>query len=413
MARSDAPIYETEILGKQDLGETGTLGKWKSGRAKAKGGDMNAFPQTDLELKDPESGSGLMRVLIAEDDTATRLLLQQWVREFGFDPVLAVDGEEAWGLLRQGDAPRLLVVDWQMPRLDGVNLIRRIRFAANQSCYPFILMTSSRSDPESVIEVLEAGADQFLAKPFEKMQLRARLAVGARIVAMQEKLMQKNDALRVQAAKDPLTGLLNRAEFLDLFKKELSRAGRAKQQTGLMILDVDHFKGVNDSHGHLVGDMVLQEIAQRLYRGVRSYDFVGRYGGEEFFIFLSNCGRSALWNRAEQIRESICAEPIQVGDLDIQVSVSIGAAVARPGERSSLEVLAAADSALYKAKRTGRNRTVYCSEAEISLALDTTSAPRSILKTPELMRGLDLVPGSFPARTLRGGTKNQDRSAFS
>jgi len=316
-------------------------------------------------------------------------------------------------LLRQGDAPRLLVVDWQMPRLDGVNLIRRIRFAANQSCYPFILMTSSRSDPESVIEVLEAGADQFLAKPFEKMQLRARLAVGARIVAMQEKLMQKNDALRVQAAKDPLTGLLNRAEFLDLFKKELSRAGRAKQQTGLMILDVDHFKGVNDSHGHLVGDMVLQEIAQRLYRGVRSYDFVGRYGGEEFFIFLSNCGRSALWNRAEQIRESICAEPIQVGDLDIQVSVSIGAAVARPGERSSLEVLAAADSALYKAKRTGRNRTVYCSEAEISLALDTTSAPRSILKTPELMRGLDLVPGSFPARTLRGGTKNQDRSAFS
>ena len=280
---------------------------------------MNAFPQTDLELKDPESGSGLMRVLIAEDDTATRLLLQQWVREFGFDPVLAVDGEDAWGLLRQGDAPRLLVVDWQMPRLDGVNLIRRVRFAANQSCYPFILMTSSRSDPENVIEVLEAGADQFLAKPFEKMQLRARLAVGARIVAMQEKLMQKNDALRVQAAKDPLTGLLNRAEFLDLFKKELSRAGRAKQQTGLMILDVDHFKGVNDSHGHLVGDMVLQEIAQRLYRGVRSYDFVGRYGGEEFFIFLSNCGRSALWNRAEQIRESICAEPIQVGDLDIGV----------------------------------------------------------------------------------------------
>lgn len=375
---------------------------------------MNAILQTDLEAKATETNAGFARVLIVEDDATIRIILEQWVREFGFDPVLAADGEEAWEFFRQDDPPHLLIVDWQMPRLDGVGLIRRIRCSSRESMYPFILMTTSRNDAEAVVEVLEAGADHFLAKPFEKLELRARLAVGARIVGLQERLMQKNNALRAQAAKDPLTGLLNRAEFLDLFKKELSRAHRANQETGLLILDLDCFKNINDTHGHLIGDMVLQEIAQHLYRSVRSYDFVGRYGGEEFLIFLSNCGRAALWERAEQIRRTLAAQPIRVGDLTIPVTLSIGAAVARAGQRSSLEVLAAADSALYKAKRAGRNRTVYCPEAEISLVLDRSNAPRAALKSPELLRGLDLLPGIFSgsrSQTPRGAPKNEDRGA--
>jgi diguanylate cyclase (GGDEF)-like protein len=184
--------------------------------------------------------------------------------------------------------------------------------------------------------------------------------VANRILALQNELIHAREELRAKAMRDGLTGLWNRTAFLDLFQHELERAHRTNGRTGLLLLDLDNFKQVNDTYGHLAGDIVLKEVARRVCHSVRSYDFVGRYGGEEFFIALTGSGREQLCQRAEAIRTAICNEPFHTPQGDVAVSLSIGVAAAESGERSASDMLAVADVGLYKAKDSGRNRSVYC-----------------------------------------------------
>ncbi len=305
-------------------------------------------------------GDSCNRVLVAEDDAMFRRILQSWLENWGYRVTLAEDGATAWDILQQDPPPQLLILDWMMPAINGVELCRRVR-ESNRSPYQYILLATSRDAKQDLVSGLEAGADDYLTKPFDKSELQARLRACNRILTLQDEQIRTQEQLRFQATHDALTGIWNRSEILETLRRELERAARSRSATGLLMLDIDHFKKINDTYGHLTGDFVLKEVTQRIIQAVRGYDSVGRYGGEEFVIVLPGCTREQIEHGAERIRSAVDDSPIIANESTIFVTVSIGAAVTgveRRGLISDTEILAAADSALYRAKKIGRNRTV-------------------------------------------------------
>jgi two-component system, cell cycle response regulator len=302
-------------------------------------------------------GSSCERVLVAEDDTMFRRILQSWLEAWGYRVTLAEDGGQAWTALQQEPPPQLLILDWMMPQTNGVELCRRVR-EENRTPYQYILLATAKDGKQDLVKGLEAGADDYLTKPFDKSELRARLKACNRILTLQDSQIQAREQLLFQATHDLLTGVWSRGAILETLRRELDRAARSETATGLMMLDIDHFKAINDTHGHLVGDDVLKQVTQRIVHAVRGYDSVGRYGGEEFLIVLPGCGRDQIDQGAERVRSAVDDGPLLVDGVTIAVTVSIGAAVATGATVSDLEILAAADAALYRAKRAGRNRTV-------------------------------------------------------
>jgi two-component system cell cycle response regulator len=305
-----------------------------------------------------------MKILVADDDSISRTLMQRILQKFGYEVILAENGRMAVEILSQRDGPRLALIDWMMPELDGPGLCREVRELNRKGGYTYIVLLTSKESREDLVEGLEAGADDYVTKPCQPAELRARLRTGCRILSLEEKLIQARDEMHYKATHDDLTAIWNRSSILSLMKSELERSFREKQSISVLISDVDHFKQVNDKHGHLIGDTVLREVAKRLTSAVRPYDAVGRYGGEEFLILLSHCSHSALESRSESIREAIAATPVMAGGAELSISVSVGAVTCRqwdpgvPIER----ILARADAALYRAKAEGRNRTALADE---------------------------------------------------
>jgi diguanylate cyclase (GGDEF)-like protein len=293
---------------------------------------------------------------VAEDDPIFRRLLESRLQSWGYRVLTAEDGTQAWELLQRPNTADLLILGWIMPGVDGIEPCRRIR-AIPQDRYRYILLVSGKDEKQDVVSGLEAGADDYLTKPFDIGELRARVRAGIRILTLQHELIQAREALRFQATHDDLTGLWSRGTTLHLLKGELERGLRARTPTGILMIDVDHFKRVNDTYGHLKGDMVLIEAARRIDRCVRIYDFVGRYGGEEFLVVLSNCTLEDLQKIAERARRAFAEAPIMIDAGEVSVTVSVGGVMAS-SEVPELELLSAADSALYEAKRSGRDRVV-------------------------------------------------------
>lgn len=295
-------------------------------------------------------------VLVAEDDPMFRTILKRWLETWGYPVTVAEDGEQAWAILQQEAQPELLILDWVMPGVDGAELCHRIR-ARQRAPYQYILLVTAKDNTDDVVAGLDAGADDYLTKPFERNELRARMRVGKRILTLQDGLIRAREDLRFQATHDALTGIWNRRAVFDLLQRELERATRSMSATGLLMLDLDHFKEVNDTYGHLAGDAVLREAAARVIQVVRSYDLVGRHGGEEFLVVLPGCDSNQVLQSAERVRAIIEATPIIVDRFAIRVTVSVGATSATSGT-SQKELLGIADAALYQAKKAGRNRTV-------------------------------------------------------
>ena len=308
----------------------------------------------------PPNGASEM-ILIAEDDPIFRKLLQSRLQNWGYRVVAVKDGNEAWELLEQSDRPDLLILDWMMPGIDGIELCRRIR-QRNQDPYQYILLLTGKDGKQDVVKGLEAGADDYLTKPFDLGELRARVRTGKRILSLQRELIQAREDLRFQANHDALTGLRSRGATLELLTSELRRGFRAHTSTGILMIDLDHFKNVNDTYGHPAGDAVLKEAAARISHAVRIYDFVGRYGGEEFLAVLSNCTLDDLRTVAERVRCAVAETTIATGVANIGVTVSIGGTVTSD-KTPDIELLSAADAALYEAKRAGRNRAAFASSA--------------------------------------------------
>jgi len=317
-----------------------------------------------------------MKILVAEDDELVRRLLQSFLSKWGYDVHLSPDGLRAWEALQEEEAPRLVLLDWMMPGMDGVDICRALR-QANRESYTYIVLLTSRSDRQDMLEGLEAGADDYLIKPFHPEELRARLRSGRRILELEGNLRSARELMRLKALHDPLTELWNHGAVLGHLPKELMRAARESTSLGLLMLDVDHFKGVNDRYGHAVGDQVLQEIARRITAAVRSYDFVSRCGGEEFLILLPGCDEADSRARAEHVRVAIAERPIETTEGLVAITVSIGALASRSWPNlDAMALWRTADAALYQAKAAGRNCVVLATpETSSQPARDAGDSP--------------------------------------
>ena len=300
-----------------------------------------------------------MKILVADDDSISRTLMQRTLQKFGYDVVLAENGRMAAEILARVDGPRLALVDWMMPELDGPSLCRELRSLHRKGGYVYIVLLTSKHGSEDIVAGLDAGADDYITKPCHPAELRARLHTGCRILSLEEELVKARDEMLYKATHDALTGIWNRASILSQMTTALERSVFDKGPTSILLCDIDHFKQVNDRYGHLVGDSVLQEVAKRLTKSVRSYDAVGRYGGEEFLILLKHCDDSTLEARSEHVRLAIGSTPVKAGSEELRISVSVGAAGCSQWEPGTPveRILARADAALYRAKAEGRNRT--------------------------------------------------------
>jgi two-component system cell cycle response regulator len=253
------------------------------------------------------------------------------------------------------DGPKLALLDWMMPELDGPGVCKEVRNRKEPS-YVYMVLLTSKEAKEDVVVGLESGADDYLIKPFDASELKARLRTGLRILDLEDRLVEAREEMRFKASHDALTTLWNRGVILELLGRELSRSHRENATTVIILCDVDHFKGVNDSFGHLVGDEVLRETAKRLLASARSYDFVGRYGGEEFLVVLNNCDPTFAFARAEEIRKTIALRPVQTSTGPVPLTLSLRLLLSHEwGTRTVEELLHEADRALYAAKRAGRN----------------------------------------------------------
>jgi two-component system cell cycle response regulator len=297
-----------------------------------------------------------MRILIAEDDSVTRKLLEVHLSKWGHQVVACSDGAQAWQVLSAEDPPKLAILDWMMPEMDGVTLCGEIR-KPEKHPYTYIILLTSKNLKEDVVAGLEAGADDYIIKPFDVHELKVRVRAGTRIVKLQEDLLAALSVSEFQASHDALTGIWNRRAILEKVQQELDRSSRNGTNLGLVIGDVDYFKKVNDNYGHLAGDAVLRELAKRIDSSLRSYDSVGRYGGEEFIILIPGSDGADAAELAERLRASFEHLPVQADEGEFRCTMSFGAtALDGRADFGLNSLIKEADEALLLAKSRGRNR---------------------------------------------------------
>ena len=281
-------------------------------------------------------------------------VLRSSVSKWGYEAVTADNGLKAWEILAQPDPPPLAILDWVMPHMTGPEVCRKVRETLREP-YTYILLLTSKNTKGETAEGLEAGADDYIVKPFDQHELQARLRTGRRIIDLQLNLMQAREELRDRANKDLLTMLPNRSAIATTLEQEISRCHRDRRTVGVILLDLDHFKRVNDTYGHFAGDAVLRETALRLRSSMRPYDQVGRYGGEEFLVVLPNCDLEDAKHQAERMRRLLHDTNMVVDGTELKVSASFGVSVSDGSERSPDLFVRVADEALYRAKASGRN----------------------------------------------------------
>jgi two-component system, cell cycle response regulator len=296
-----------------------------------------------------------MRILVAEDDPVSRRLLETRLSRWGYQTTSTSNGEEAWSCLQQEDAPHLVILDWMMPGMDGIEVCRNVRVRGGEP-YTYIILLTAKDSKDDVIRGLEAGADDYLTKPVNAHELEVRLRAGRRIVDLQSELIRAREDLRIQATHDALTGLWNRAAIRDILCRQISRVRRESAPLCISVADIDHFKDINDTLGHGTGDIVLREAAQRLSAAIRQYDFIGRYGGEEFLVVLPGCDENVALKQAERMRASLSETPVLLPEGSVTITISLGITSLVDSDTEDVEnLLHAADRALYRAKGEGRN----------------------------------------------------------
>ncbi|MBV9303522.1 MAG: diguanylate cyclase [Acidobacteriaceae bacterium] len=298
-----------------------------------------------------------MKVLIADDSAASRIMLRGALLQWGYEVVVAENGAQAWEILAQPDAPPMAILDWVMPYMTGPEVCHRVREKRREP-YTYIILLTSKESKEETVEGLEAGADDYVVKPFNRHELQVRLRAGKRIIDLQMDLLRAREELRERANKDLLTMLPNRPAIASMLEQELARCHRDRRTVGVILLDVDHFKKINDTHGHFAGDAVLRETAARLRGNMRPYDQVGRYGGEEFLVVLPNCELEQAAHQAERMRTKLQSSAMMIDGVEVRVSASFGVTVSDGSERDPEVFVRVADEALYRAKASGRNCVV-------------------------------------------------------
>ncbi len=303
-----------------------------------------------------------MRILLAVDSKVYRHLITSCLKEWDFDFVVANDGFSAWEVLEGAWSPTLALLDWVLPGITGIELCQRIRTRLRNEQYVYTILLTAKNQRHDLLAAMEAGADDYLSKPFDPLELKTRLLAGRRTILLQRELITARESLKFVATHDSMTGLLNRGEIISVLRCEIARSRRERHPVAIVLADLDHFKKINDAFGHGAGDIVLQEVTRRFRSGLGPYDGVGRYGGEEFLLILPGCDLRTAVGRADTIRHLIEKDAMVTPQGDVIASVSVGVTVADGTEDASVEaLLERADAALCQAKRNGRNR-VECGE---------------------------------------------------
>jgi len=309
-----------------------------------------------------------MRILIAEDDFVSQRLLMAKLVKWGYDVEAADNGDDAWKIIKSDNAPRIAILDWMMPGADGVELCRRVRKEILEP-YTYIILLTAQQRDEDLIIGMEAGADDYIIKPFKSNELKVRLRAGRRIIELQNELIEAREALREKASHDPLTGLWNHEEIIRIVEDHLSRTEREGGYVSVIMADIDYFKRVNDTYGHMAGDAVLRMTCHRIMSQIRAYDSAGRYGGEEFLIVLPGCKRGDAASAAERIRFCINRDSMNISEGMIPVTISLGTATNNREKTCNAEsLIQAVDAALYRAKKKGRNRVEVAVDSDIGVA---------------------------------------------
>jgi diguanylate cyclase (GGDEF)-like protein len=310
-----------------------------------------------------------MRILVADDSGVSRYMICTYLRDWGHDVIAVKDGGEALEVLQRDTGISLALVDWMMPGLDGIEVCRQLR-ATSDRAYTYMIAVTSRTEKQDLVCALEAGFDDFLTKPVQPEELNARLVVGRRIVDLQQKLIDSNEVSQYKATHDSLTGLWNRGAIQEFLRAQLAMTVRNSRNLSLIMLDVDHFKKINDTHGHPIGDSVLIHISQLLNSAIRASDLLGRYGGEEFLLVAPECPAENAIRIAERMRLTVFNNPLVQGELTVSSTISLGVVNSSSIESPTLEALVRlVDAALYRAKTNGRNR--------IEVDSNQTPIPRS------------------------------------
>jgi len=297
-------------------------------------------------------------IMLVEDDPVSRHIITHLLERSGYRMVVAADGVEALGLL--SPEVDILILDWMMPRLDGVQLCRRLR-SSEPTGFRYVIMMTARTEKEDVVQALEMGADDYMIKPVDHQELLARIRAGERIIRRERALSNACRVARDEAYRDKLTGLFNRRYFDQALARQLSCALQEGGTVALVLMDLDHFKRINDLHGHAVGDEVLWQVGRAVAREVREgTDVAARYGGDELAVIGPNTDLLGAQGMAERIRARVAGLRVPAGEGPISVTLSAGVAVSdgrTPEHGDPLRSLVqAADGRLYQAKLAGRNR---------------------------------------------------------
>ncbi len=295
-----------------------------------------------------------MKILVADDDPVSRRLTEAALRSVGHEVVTVRDGREAWDELGQAGYD-IAVLDWMMPEMDGVALCRRFHRQVADD-YLYIILLTGKARQEDIVQGLDAGADEYLVKPFEPRELQARVRAAARIVNLERRLLSANARLSMLASTDELTGAQNRRAILKEIAEQAAYSLQQHWPLSIMMMDIDRFKQINDTRGHGVGDLVLKEFHRRVAESLRPSDSLGRLGGDEFLAVLPRTAEQEGLAVGEQVVAAVAAAPFVVpaGEA-LEVTTSAGLAEVAPTERVE-RMLSLADQALYDAKRGGGNQ---------------------------------------------------------
>ena len=297
--------------------------------------------------------------MVVDDDIVSRTVVQKHLSKAGFEVDTAANGSEALDLFDQKFFP-IILTDWMMPEINGPQLCRLIREKKTDG-YVFILLITARDSKTDIVSGLESGADDYLTKPIHPAEMVARIKTGIRILKLEQSLKKANEEIRLLSITDPLTGCFNRGYLSERFPLELSRAMRYSHPLSVVLADIDHFKQVNDSHGHQVGDEVLKAFSRCIDQQVRKkIDWVVRYGGEEFLIVLPETRSMGAYSMAERLRSAVAEKEIRIGDIRVRITASFGGACTsfeykNAGEITMDELIGRADKQLYESKESGRN----------------------------------------------------------
>jgi diguanylate cyclase (GGDEF)-like protein len=294
-----------------------------------------------------------VKVLVADDEPVNRRLLEILLNKWGYEVSVAADGDEAWRALQSTTRPRIAILDWMMPGMDGIQVCRKIR--EDETLPPmYVILLTAKQATEGANGRFESVADDYLPKPYAAHELKARLRAARRIIDLEDQLRTASDVINTETTRDPLTGFWNRSSILEILHRELYRSRRQSSALAVLMVDIDHLKQINHQHGHLAGDAIMREAARRITSAIRRYDAAGRYDGGQFVIVSPTCDRSGAMSQAQRIRSKICEKPFKIFKGDFPITISLGISV-NCNNQEAHELISAADAALAEAKKAGSN----------------------------------------------------------